>query len=160
MGFVSPLAAQDTFLWDFNDGTPFDSNAGVGAFMSVTAGSQTITMTTVDVQAPVYVDNGNGLEWDGVTYALAATNILGSLNSLAVNNQGPNPFSNEFQDFNEGEFWKMEFDKNVEQPRSTFRRSTTTTPLRFSSKVTVRLRFSTPRRRHQAKPTPCRLGSA
>ncbi len=59
------------------------------------------------------MDNGNGLEWDGITYVDSRTNVTGSINALGINNDSGTFYSSEFQDFDPGEYWTFEFDLPV-----------------------------------------------
>ncbi len=120
-----------TLVFDFNDnasggGTPFDG-AGSGATMTATTGTESVTMTSVDVLAPEYDANfaatGNTLSaasGGGVT-----TNVGGvSSNALGINNPsisntgfgtagGSTDAGGESANFNLDEAWVIEFDKPV-----------------------------------------------
>ena len=129
VGYEGSLPAQ-TITFDFNNGTAFDNNAGVGASMMASNGVTTVVMTTVDLLAPEYEESPDGsgiFVPTGNTQSAAGgdnvvTNILPANNSVGINNpsitnqQYANNFGStltESGNFNLGEAWVFQFSADV-----------------------------------------------
>ncbi|MDF7809155.1 sialate O-acetylesterase [Pontiellaceae bacterium B12219] len=93
----------NTATFEFVDGSEFDNPAAIGS--SMTRGD--ITITTIDL-----IGQDGSMNSTGATHKL---NIFGSYNALGVN-ASVDPLgigTTELRDFNPGEGWVMNFDKNV-----------------------------------------------
>ncbi len=122
---LSASPASAAFLFDFSgqaaEGNPFDT-AGVGANATVTDGSDSVKLTTVDVRAPEYVSGAaTGVTLSAAAGANVLTNVGFGQTSLGINNPsisdsafqaafGP---SGESSNFNQNEAWVFEFDTAV-----------------------------------------------
>ncbi|TWU34587.1 hypothetical protein Q31b_55420 [Novipirellula aureliae] len=119
---IPAVQAKADVVFNFDNNTEFDGNVGIGMMMSATSTTapdigDTVTITTVDAYAPVYTDPFDGTTTGTVT----ATTNIGS-NAIGINNPtySNNAYdtltgqtADESGDFNPGEAWVIEFDKNV-----------------------------------------------
>ena len=116
---VAATAKADIVVFDFNNGTAFDGNAGPGTVFSATGDTDTVVVTLVDVFAPEIVDNM--LTGNTVTAATSIPNGGG----LGVNGPLSNGdfatfaggmgggVSSEGNQFNVGEGVVLSFDTDV-----------------------------------------------
>jgi hypothetical protein len=129
MGIESRSLAQP-ITFDFENGSAFDDNAGVGANMVASNGATAVIMTTVDLLAPQYAEDpaGSGIYVPTSATLSAAgganvvTNILSANNSVGINN--PSITNGQYEDnfgstltesgnFNLGEAWVFQFSADV-----------------------------------------------
>ncbi|VGO11750.1 hypothetical protein PDESU_00296 [Pontiella desulfatans] len=127
---VGVSGASAAIIFDFVDDTdpnsadPLDGG-GVGAMMTETDGSDTVTLTTIDILFPEYEDPGTGWVATGNTLSAkdgdgGSSNIAGTADALGLNNPsiGNTDFltiggGSESGDFNTGEAWIFSFDEDV-----------------------------------------------
>jgi len=129
IALASPVQAT-TILFNFVNNGDFDGSAGVGETMAVSSGGETVTMTTVDILAPEYIESsvdgsysasGNilsALNGDDVVTSIGTSNSVG-VNNLSIGNdnyetyiQG-NTVGTEGNDMNPEEAWIIKFDTDV-----------------------------------------------
>ena len=97
-------------LFEFVNESELDHNAGPGTTMTVDG----LTLETVDIQGPVYTDDGmGGLVWDGVTKQAATGTNIPTGSYLAVNSASPQPAVGDPERWEVGEEWTFKFDSNV-----------------------------------------------
>ncbi|TWU27588.1 hypothetical protein [Bythopirellula polymerisocia] len=129
------LASAGTVNFRFDNGSAFD-NVSSGVSMTAdntgTGGTDTITMTSVDILAPEYADDPlnpgtfipTGNTWSAAGGDNVTTNIDSGNNALAINNGsvnntqygttgGSTDASGEAANFNFDEAWTIEFDQPV-----------------------------------------------
>lgn len=125
--FPASLITAAPIPFVFTNNSEFDVT-GAGASMTRTDGTTSITITTVDVLAPEYVDNGSGVfvPTGNVLSSLGGANVRTSIPATANFGMGvDNPSINDTQYnstfgvgseasvFNTGEAWIFEFDQPV-----------------------------------------------
>ena len=98
--------------FDFINASELDG-VTAGATMTRDDGNvaNSVTLTSLEVKGPTYTSGG---VWDGTSYTDSRTNILSSSDALGINNDSSNvPWSGDSGDFDPGEFWTFEFDRDV-----------------------------------------------
>ena len=96
----------------FTGGSELD-DVPAGATMTRDDGNvaNSVTLTSLEVKGPTYDSSGM---WDGTSYTDSETSIQDSSNTLGINNLSSNvPWSNDSRDFQPGEFWTFEFNRDV-----------------------------------------------
>lgn len=128
----SQANAQALYTFEFNNDSPFDLNQGIGAAQTATATveegednptTDVVTVTTVDLIAPEFADDGNGgfIRTGNTLQASNGDLVTTQTNSNSLGIDNPSISDDDFfdgagienRDFNDGEGWVIQFDTDV-----------------------------------------------